>query len=577
MNMNKFKIKFFIFSILCAVCISLVFSMQIIHKHFEEKKDKNMIFAATYSDSYYDAPYGVRGSYYNDVYSKQIIEIRSQEDFDHLINASQLTYDKTINDYGASHTFTDLYLYDFVGKTIKLYTNVSAKKNIPNEFYGELDGQGYTISGATISAEAELLGNDDYLGIFNIMNGSVKNTRFKNFSFTIKSTFSTNTYAAVIAGENNGTISNCIIENCSFLSERYKSNCYVGSIAGDNNGTITNCMVIGTYTVGGKGGNFLSNADGLTAGYFTAGTSGNISNVVFRANFVKTHSKEDYKKNLIIPDYTTTGSLYNTIRDGFSYLSKSAEGGSSGTTWYYAKEYNNGWPTLRSFINGWTTIGFVSTNSEAGSVSKTSIKVPSDADSSKFDDYNNSTSESISIYSQIIKADPDEDNGYEFEKWTYVSSTKTYTAHFKVEPQYLSFFDDDETQYGNAGLSKLMCGVKGSGTYTTGTEFYFQVDSGSTIKFDFLETYDGKSISKTGCYIAVKINFKGKIYTDDNNLDTTAKDYEMIFVVTSSSHYITSCVNILDLIANTDKDVVIEDTMGVWIDIELKSYNVTFG
>lgn len=548
--------------------------MQIIHKHFEEKKDKNVIFAATYSDSYYDAPYGVRGSYYNDVYSKQIIEIRSQEDFDHLINASQLTYDKTIIDYGASHTYSNLYLYDFAGKTIKLYTNVSAKKNIPDEFYGNLDGQGYTISGSSISTEAELLGNDDRLGLFNIMNGSVKNTRFKSFSFTIKSTFSTNTYAGVIAGENNGTVSNCIVENCSFLSERYKSNCYVGSIAGDNNGTITNCMVIGTYTVGGKGGNLLSNADGLNAGYFTAGTSGSISNVVFNADFVKTHSKEDYKENLIIPNHTTTGSLYNTIRDGFSYLSKSAEGGSSGTTWYYAKEYNNGWPMLRSFIRGWTAIGFVSTNSEAGTVSRASIQVASDADSSKFDDYNNSTSETISIYSQIITANP-KDN-YEFEKWTYVSSTKTYTAHFKAEPEYISFFDDDKTMYGNAGLAKLMCRVKGE-TYTTGTEFYFQVNSGSKIQFDFLETYEGKTISKSGCYMAVKISFSGKIYIDGDELEDTERDYEILFAITSTKHYLTSCSDVDVIIASTDKDVVIEDTLGVWIDIALKSYNVTFG
>ena len=130
--------------------------------------------------------------------------------------------------------------------------------------------------------------------------------------------------------------------------------------------------------------------------------------------------------------------------------------------------------------------------------------------------------------------------------------------------------------YGNAGLAKLMCRVKGE-TYTTGTEFYFQVNSGSKIQFDFLETYEGKTISKSGCYMAVKISFSGKIYIDGDELEDTERDYEILFAITSTKHYLTSCSDVDVIIASTDKDVVIEDTLGVWIDIALKSYNVTFG
>ena len=235
----------------------------------------------------------------------------------------------------------------------------------------------------------------------------------------------------------------------------------------------------------------------------------------------------------------------------------------NGTTIYYYNVY------LRVFID-WIPCGFSAQT--GGTVSRGSITVPSDYTSATED------GDTLTIYGINITATAND--GYTFIGWS--NGGNNYVAQFELGALELAFFDDDNLTYDNANLSKLLCGVKNgsSYSYSTGTEFRFEVARNSTVQFDFLNTHSKCSytINKTSCYAVVKVNFRGKILDNETfEAESTAKDYEMLFIITSPSHYITSCVDVSTPIANADKNVTLSDNLYVWIQLALKSYNVTFG
>lgn len=107
-----------------------------------------------------------------------------------------------------------------------------------DSFNGHFDGNGHTISNISIS------NSYSYVGIFgNIGNGgSVENLTIKNVS--ISSTKGSELYLGVVAGCNQGTINNVVVDNVKITHEGTgTSKQYVGGFVGVNTNTITNSSV----------------------------------------------------------------------------------------------------------------------------------------------------------------------------------------------------------------------------------------------------------------------------------------------------------------------------------------------
>ncbi len=485
-------------------------------------------------------------------------------------------------------------VYNYAGKKIVQTNDIVIKPlagiTYEYEFAGEYDGQGSSIdySSSTVTYD-----DNSYVGAFcTYLKGTVKNVHFKDITIRVneKSGWFGDVSAGVVAGMiwSEGKVESCIVDWAAFESDIKADKCYVGMFAGENKGTIKNCMTINTFSL-----RALGKSKGLTAGAFVGKTStGSITNCINTAEATDIYSI--HTDNLIFPNGTQ--GAYASCSSAWSSMTTDASkaGGTGGSVWYKyatlshgfgAYPYNNNGTTKyyycvypRVFITDWTTRYMKSEDENKGTVDKSELIIPNESGYATGSWDGNI----LTIYGNTIKAKAKD--GYEFSYWGV--SGNTWTAYFKVKPIELNFFDDDGDKYtyNDSTLSKLLCGVKGTGgsyTYTEGTEFRFEVDSGSTVKFDFLNSHSKCSytISKDNCYAVVKINFSGKIC--DNKtfepVDTSTKEYEMLFIITSSKHYITSCVNIPDLIANNDKDLTLTENLSVWIDIALKSYNVTFG
>ena len=391
-------------------------------------------------------------------------------------------------------------------------------------------------------------------------NGIVCNTKFKNISARISDAdYNKSAFVGGIVGYNSGVVKQCVIENIKFISDKYRTHGHCATIAGNNQGAVRDCMLLGTYKVGGDGANFLSNWDGITSFYFVVtkdigDNSATVSkNLATDCTYNMTASKESDNSNCNehsrLPSDTDTmpADCYMSKDAKFSSLSKSAEGGYDvSDPWYYATDYNNGWPMLRVFISGWTTINAVSANETAGTVSPASIKVPSDADSGYFDDGNGSTSVSIYILDQRIYAGSK--TGYSFKKWTYNSSNKTYTATFEAQIWYVIFHPSDNT----------------TGDFPTGylppeehnDTYCYPVYEGTVITIGY-ETY-----GKTGAYKKMTFTF----YDTERNTKT------ITYSPANNKYYISG--NSL----NTMSSVTVSNGVkSISVTAVLKTYNITFG
>ena len=99
--------------------------------------------------------------------------------------------------------------------------------NSSNPFYGEIDGQGYSIYNLNISTSgnAGLIG---YSGNCNISNIVLKDS-------SITSSFSSSSYSAGLIGYANlaTTITNCSVQNCSITSSFSSSYSNSGGLIGN--------------------------------------------------------------------------------------------------------------------------------------------------------------------------------------------------------------------------------------------------------------------------------------------------------------------------------------------------------
>lgn len=450
----------------------------------------------------------------------------------------------------------------FTNKTVKLTADIYCGDSqlhlnisgcITGYFHGVFDGQGHTIYNLQANFE-DSTNRYAASGMFGMLYGTVKNTRFCGHKVSIGGVSSSyNGVHAVIAAKNYGTIENCIVEDCTFISSRHNDNCSVAPIAAENSGTVKNCIVKGSYTIGGKNENLLSKSDGLKASHFVVSVN-EAQNCIFYATIKKTQVTDQ----LIVPSDNDKNAFDSAFGNSNSYTgaytsfsSSIANSSASGTTpWYKYTTTSTGAYRgyggsssvpiyLRAFIK-WETYYFsVAKINEVspGTVSTSSVTVPSDYKTV------GTTNNTKTVYGITITATAY--NNYEFVSWTSSTSTvngktiTTYTASFRMSDFDVSFADDDSSEYGNSGMGKISYRY-GSNSFTTVTTVSFKVSQGSSVQISFLTSHSECSYPTSGTkYAVVKMTFTGKRMISGSP-ESTARNYEVLFVLTSGDYYISS-------------------------------------
>lgn len=132
------------------------------------------------------------------------------------------------------------------------WTSIGANSII---FNGKFDGQGYTISNLNIDS-GKPDGNRE--GLFYILG---EKAVVKNLTISNANVWSSDTGSAVIAKQNNGTISKCMVTDSSVQLGNSE---YLGGIAGLNNGIIDNCAVVNSNLTRRWGGSSSKTMGGIT-------------------------------------------------------------------------------------------------------------------------------------------------------------------------------------------------------------------------------------------------------------------------------------------------------------------------
>lgn len=146
-----------------------------------------------------------------------------------------------------------------------------------DSYDGTFDGQGHTIriniSGAT----------DNYQGLFAKISSDGK---VENLHVSGNIHCSTSRLVGGIAGENDGTISNCWVSADVRSDWREPSSAYtgkVGGIAGENNGTVKYCCMTGN----------VKNDDADVGGLVGDNDDGNVSHCTFYGTVSSSHSQDN--------------------------------------------------------------------------------------------------------------------------------------------------------------------------------------------------------------------------------------------------------------------------------------------
>ena len=349
----------------------------------------------------------------------------------HFYIANQTQFDYFVNVLNGE-AVTILFGTTFEHKTIELWCNVVAKNVIRRKFAGHFYGEGHTIDGSNITIDTDIsFFGDQKAGFFSHVaeGASVNDTNFKNFSYhvTASNSATTETYVGVIAGKNEGTVKNCKVENCKFISDRLNSYCKVAPLVAYNKGTVKHCYVGGKYEIGGYNTNGWLNPDGVNGFKFVA-LENSATYCVYDVTESKVGCQESIDKKLVL--FQTESNLSNTCCTDTSSVgslgdTQSAEGGKSvsGQPWYYASEYYD-MPLLRIFIK-WKDVEFIKGDG-VDEIDPASIQLPKDAAGKII----SSTENAISLYGQKVTAIKSPNYCVDSKaSWTKNSDT-SYTVSF---------------------------------------------------------------------------------------------------------------------------------------------------
>lgn len=121
-----------------------------------------------------------------------------------------------------------------------------------NNFSGVLDGNNHCILNLKMQ-------NEEYLGLFNRNNGTIKNLGIKDFDFKYYEASNNSSYPTVSIGtlviNNNGVIKNCYAKGNMYI-ERARSTTIGGLVGSMSGGLIENCYYVGSITTCRNKGNW---------------------------------------------------------------------------------------------------------------------------------------------------------------------------------------------------------------------------------------------------------------------------------------------------------------------------------
>lgn len=515
-------------------------------------------------------------------HNNSIFIIQDKVGWDAFINLNEFWIQYNEWDPVNGHTYIKSYPYTFKYKTIILACDLTVDYDYIDTFYGIFDGNGHTI---TYKNQLELEGtNGAFCGILN-SEATIKNLKIKNANILAPSSSGSTSYIGAIAGHNKGTIESCIVENCTFVSNRWLGNCYAGAIAGKNSGTIKNCLVTGKYSIGGlEGSGLVSDADGIRGSHFVASFLSeekdvpsterkNATHSVFNADIITKFDGADYDcfedGKVKHPIGTLSGNLYNTQRDSFSSLGNNLEKGGpqdnenggpqdneNGVTsaWYFSGEdYNDGWPMLRAFMS-WQTINFVA--EDGGDVNPKEIELPQDIDTTAF---KNVSTKTLTLYNQKITATHPNDS-YKVSSWKWSEDNKTYTVHFALDT--ISIYFKNVSDYITMSCSDDVQPGKS-----------IDVVDGSTINMKYhkipnrIVVIDGISSDKR-CHCLVYVEYR---FTIAGNDEESWVKYE----VNDNKYFIG--IDVMDGLPQKREIRWSDRLFGYSHDAYLKEYNITIG
>ena len=216
----------------------------------------------------------------------------------------------------------------FSGKTVLLTSDIDLDGNpwtpigtggdTVYEFAGIFDGNGYEISGLTISAAS------GYQGLFGYVTGTITNLGVADSTISVSAATAatyTYTYIGGIAAYSTGEISGCYSAasvNTTVASAYAYPYTYIGGIAGYSTGTISDCSNTGTITAtvtitAGYSARNYTYTGGLT-GYSTGTISGCYNSGSIETD-ITTNSGSSYAYAGGVAGYNNNGTVsgcYNT-------------------------------------------------------------------------------------------------------------------------------------------------------------------------------------------------------------------------------------------------------------------------
>jgi len=455
------------------------------------------------------------------------------------------------------------------------YSVSNALQLIRYYFAGTFDGQGHTISNITNSfnptwiSDYNLSFDRTNHGLFINNSGTIKNLKLKNYQVTLEDGLTSQVYAGALVGYNIGTVQNCIVENITFRSDRFKMYVRVGSLVGENEGAgkVDTCIVMGYYKIGGISDNIWPvNDDGIEAAYFV-GRYNEATNSMFYATVeeIEVTSETESPSEWDTGAFSADNHNYSDVESALSAISYSSVLTHNDTyQWYYGgPNYNSGWPIPRCFVKTKYIILYIGKdkfdlyiNSEIKEPDQDGlvyVQIPSDANPNVFDGSENNTKyyeTEFDLYNVKISVTPTSDC-YFFENWEFVLYKNNdiyaagYNAHATLNTKTIKFLgvpntsqNEDSNNFEMSCLSNVNIEIQGN-----------------KITFSFRGKKSGET-DYTSHYITYEV--------------TSA------YYITGAYYKIGDEVTEID-INKTSVSIHSHESVDIYITVQLKSYDVWFG
>lgn len=187
-------------------------------------------------------------------------------------------------------------------------------------FTGELDGNGHTISGLTVTPIASGSGNSIYAGLFGYSSGTIRRLNLIDTTISVLSAGGQSfVYIGGIIGTGTGTLQSCSVENLQATLRDPGATGKVGGITGRMfSGSITDCSVSGSINatcsylwIGGITG---QNTATITGVYSHAALTANGSGDVYAGGITGTNEK----------------TIRTSLADGAMHITSSSDGNTGG-------------------------------------------------------------------------------------------------------------------------------------------------------------------------------------------------------------------------------------------------------